>query len=152
MSIKINASNGLETLEFLSVSCPASARHRVEQAPAILQSTTKEISVCQSCAWSGFWAKAWAAEFWFPCLESVSLRMEFVPAIAKAKACPEKDEASGLGWSSARCAFSSYHLFSFTSHSNFPNFPRLISGTSRLVSICSSPSGASRWCLLIHGK
>lgn len=52
MSIKMNTSNGLETLGFLciSVSSPASARHRVEEAAAILKLTTKDISVCQSYA------------------------------------------------------------------------------------------------------
>lgn len=38
----MNTSNGLETLGFLYVSPPASARRWAEQAPAILKSTAKE--------------------------------------------------------------------------------------------------------------
>lgn len=46
----MNTSNGLETLGFLYVSPPASARRWAEQAPAILKSTAKDFFFCQSYA------------------------------------------------------------------------------------------------------
>lgn len=46
----MNTSNGLETLGFLYISPPASARCRAEQAPAILKSTAKDFFYYQSYA------------------------------------------------------------------------------------------------------
>lgn len=50
----MNTSNGLETLGFLYISPPASARCRAEQAPAILKSTAKDFFITRAMRFRGF--------------------------------------------------------------------------------------------------
>lgn len=78
---------------------------------------------------------------WGPCSGRLSLQTKSVPVIRGGKSCHE----TAPGWSSVCSAFGS-DLPSLASHGDFPNFPRLIGGTSRWVWSCSS--GTSRRCFL----